>query len=200
MSADIDLENVTIRFGGFTAVKNVSLKIKGGEFFSILGPSGCGKTTILRTLSGFQTPTSGAVRIGGRDMAGVGPNQRPTALIFQNLALFPLMSVAENIAYGLRVRGIGGAERRMKHFAFESHFTFKTQKRLFAAPSGAERRGETRAGNETGSLSLSSQSIQSLLVSVSFRGPARRGRSGQRDSEFRKQGQDDARHLKIYYI
>ena len=114
MSADIDLINLTIRFGDFVAVRDVSFKIAGGEFFSILGPSGCGKTTILRTLSGFQTPTSGAVRIGGRDMAGVGPNQRPTALIFQNLALFPLMSVAENIAYGLRVRGIGGAERRKK--------------------------------------------------------------------------------------
>ena len=114
MSADIDLMNVTIRFGDFTAVRDVSFKINGGEFFSILGPSGCGKTTILRTLSGFQTPTSGTVRIGGRDMAGVGPNQRPTALIFQNLALFPLMSVADNIAYGLRVRGIGARERRSK--------------------------------------------------------------------------------------
>ena len=112
MSADIDLINVTIRFGDFVAVRDVSFKIAGGEFFSILGPSGCGKTTILRTISGFLPPTSGTVRIGGRDMAGVGPNKRPTALIFQNLALFPLMSVAENIAYGLRVRGIGAAERR----------------------------------------------------------------------------------------
>jgi len=114
MSADIDLINVTIRFGDFVAVRDVSFKITGGEFFSILGPSGCGKTTILRTISGFLPPTSGAVRIGGRDMAGVGPNKRPTALIFQNLALFPLMSVAENIAYGLRVRGIGARERRAK--------------------------------------------------------------------------------------
>ena len=101
MSADIDIDNVTIRFGDFVAVKDVSLKIAGGEFFSILGPSGCGKTTILRTISGFLEPTLGAVRIGGKDMSGVGPNKRPTALIFQNLALFPLMSVADNIAYGL---------------------------------------------------------------------------------------------------
>ena len=106
MSADVDLDHVTIRFGGFTAVKNVSLKIKGGEFFSILGPSGCGKTTLLRTISGFLEPTEGAVRIGGQDMAGIGSNKRPTALIFQNLALFPLMTVADNIAYGLRVRGV----------------------------------------------------------------------------------------------
>ena len=114
MSADIELDHVTIRFGDFTAVKNVALKIEGGEFFSILGPSGCGKTTLLRTISGFLDPTEGAVRIGGKDMAGIGSNKRPTALIFQNLALFPLMNVAENIAYGLRVRGVGKRERLKK--------------------------------------------------------------------------------------
>jgi spermidine/putrescine transport system ATP-binding protein len=114
MSADIELDRVTIRFGDFTAVKNVSLKINGGEFFSILGPSGCGKTTLLRTISGFLEPTEGAVRIAGQDMAGIGSNKRPTALIFQNLALFPLMSVADNIGYGLRVRGVPKAERRRK--------------------------------------------------------------------------------------
>jgi spermidine/putrescine transport system ATP-binding protein len=114
MSADVDLDHVTIRFGGFTAVKDVTIKIKGGEFFSILGPSGCGKTTLLRTISGFLEPSEGAVKIGGQDMSGIGSNKRPTALIFQNLALFPLMSVAENIGYGLRVRGVGKAERRRK--------------------------------------------------------------------------------------
>ena len=114
MSADIELDRVTIRFGAFTAVRDVSLRIAGGEFFSILGPSGCGKTTLLRTISGFLEPTEGAVRIGGRDMAGIGSNKRPTALIFQNLALFPLMSVADNIGYGLRVRGVPRAERRRK--------------------------------------------------------------------------------------
>ena len=114
MSADIELDRVTIRFGDFTAVSNVSFKIAGGEFFSILGPSGCGKTTLLRTISGFLEPTEGAVRIGGQDMAGIGSNRRPTALIFQNLALFPLMSVADNIGYGLRVRGVPKAERRRK--------------------------------------------------------------------------------------
>lgn len=114
MSADIELDRVTIRFSDFTAVKNVSLKINGGEFFSILGPSGCGKTTLLRTISGFLEPTEGAVRIAGQDMAGIGSNKRPTALIFQNLALFPLMSVAENIGYGLRVRGVPKEQRKRK--------------------------------------------------------------------------------------
>lgn len=111
MSADVELDHITVRFGDFTAVNNVSLNIKSGEFFSFLGPSGCGKTTILRTVSGFLEPTSGNVRIGGEDMAGKGANQRPTALIFQNLALFPLMTVADNITYGLRVRGVSKAAR-----------------------------------------------------------------------------------------
>ena len=111
MSADVELDHVTIRFGNFVAVKDATLNIRNGEFFSFLGPSGCGKTTILRTISGFLDPSEGAVRIGGQDMAGIGPNRRPTALIFQNLALFPLMTVAENISYGLRVRGMPHADR-----------------------------------------------------------------------------------------
>ncbi|MGA0715613.1 MAG: ABC transporter ATP-binding protein, partial [Gemmobacter sp.] len=114
MSASVELDNLTVRFGSFTAVSRATLDIAGGEFFSFLGPSGCGKTTILRAVSGFLDPTEGAVRIGGQDMSGISPNRRPTALIFQNLALFPLMTVAENIAYGLRVRGVGKAERRRK--------------------------------------------------------------------------------------
>ena len=112
MSADVELDAVTVRFGGFTAVENANLRIAPGEFFSFLGPSGCGKTTILRTISGFVAPTEGQVRIGGRDMAGIGPNRRPTALIFQSLALFPMMSVADNVGYGLRVRGVGRKQRR----------------------------------------------------------------------------------------
>src|SRR5262245_26958802 len=93
MSAEVELDRVTIRFGPFVAVRDASLRIENGEFFSLLGPSGCGKTTLLRTISGFLEPSQGRVLIGGRDMAGIGPNRRPTALIFQNLALFPLMSV-----------------------------------------------------------------------------------------------------------
>lgn len=114
MSADVELDHVTIRFGEFIAVRDAHLQIQDGEFFSFLGPSGCGKTTILRAVSGFLEPSDGKVRIGGRDMRGIGPNKRPTALIFQNLALFPLMSVADNIAFGLEVRGVGKAERRKR--------------------------------------------------------------------------------------
>jgi spermidine/putrescine transport system ATP-binding protein len=114
MSAGIDLENVVCDFGSFRAVDHVNVSVKPGEFFSFLGPSGCGKTTILRMISGFTDPTEGTIRIGTKDMRGIRPNQRPTALIFQNLALFPLMSVADNIAFGLEVRGVNRTERRAR--------------------------------------------------------------------------------------
>lgn len=114
MSADVRLDDVWIRFGDFVAAREADIHIADGEFFSFLGPSGCGKTTLLRAVSGFLTPSQGRVLIGGKDMAGIGPNKRPTALIFQNLALFPLMSVWENIAFALEVKGVGKAERRKR--------------------------------------------------------------------------------------
>ncbi|MBB4063961.1 ABC transporter ATP-binding protein [Gellertiella hungarica] len=112
MSASVELENVCADFGSFRAVDNVSVTINAGEFFSFLGPSGCGKTTILRMVSGFISPSQGVIRIGGEDMRNSRPNQRPTALIFQNLALFPLMPIWENIAFGLEVRGVDKKKRR----------------------------------------------------------------------------------------
>ena len=114
MSAGVDLDNICCDFGRFRAVDHVNVNIQPGEFFSFLGPSGCGKTTILRMISGFTDPTAGVIRIGGKDMLGQRPNQRPTALIFQNLALFPLMPIWENISFGLEVRGMGRAQRRAK--------------------------------------------------------------------------------------
>ncbi len=104
---DVVLDNVSMRFGDFVAVQPTDLTVQAGEFFSILGPSGCGKTTILRMISGFLEPSGGRIAIGGETMAGVGPNRRPTALIFQNLALFPLMTVWENVAFGLGMPGRG---------------------------------------------------------------------------------------------
>ena len=114
MSAAVELADVSIDFGKFRAVDHVDVTIQPGEFFSFLGPSGCGKTTILRMISGFIDPTEGAVRIGGQEMRGIRPNKRPTALIFQNLALFPLMPVWENISFGLEVRGVDKTKRRAK--------------------------------------------------------------------------------------
>ena len=114
MSADVELKNISVTFGNFYAAKNVSVKINEGEFFSFLGPSGCGKTTLLRAISGFLNPSEGSVLIAGKDMAGIGPNKRPTSLIFQNLALFPLMSVSENIVFSLEVRGVSKKARQKR--------------------------------------------------------------------------------------
>mgnify|MGYP000152052570 CR=1 FL=1 len=114
MSADVQLDNVWIKFGDFVAARDVNIHIQEGEFFSFLGSSGCGKTTILRAVSGFLEPAKGRVLIGGKDMKGIGPNKRPTALIFQNLALFPLMKVWENITFSLEVAGVGKAARQKK--------------------------------------------------------------------------------------
>ncbi|WP_018633190.1 ABC transporter ATP-binding protein [Neomegalonema perideroedes] len=111
---EVALERLGMRFGEFTAVEPTDLTIKAGEFFSILGPSGCGKTTILRMVSGFQRPSEGRVLIGGQDMTALPPNKRPTALIFQTLALFPLMTIWENVAFGLEAQGVPKAQRRKR--------------------------------------------------------------------------------------
>lgn len=101
---DLTVEKVTKRFGDFTAVKDVSFEVQKGRFFSILGPSGCGKTTLLRMVAGFIEPSRGHISIREKNMVGVPPNRRPVNLIFQHLALFPMMNVAQNIAFGLARR------------------------------------------------------------------------------------------------
>ena len=112
MDGSVRLDKVVMRFGDFTAIEQTSLTIGSGEFFSFLGPSGCGKTTLLNIVSGFLVPSEGEVFIGEEPVAGVPVNRRPTAMIFQNLALFPLMTVFENIEFGLEVRGVGKKQRR----------------------------------------------------------------------------------------
>ncbi|MEA3251312.1 MAG: ABC transporter ATP-binding protein [Pseudomonadota bacterium] len=114
MDGSVTLERIVMRFGDFTAIEPTRLTIESGEFFSFLGPSGCGKTTLLNIVSGFLSPSEGQVYIGGEPMVGVPVNQRPTAMIFQNLALFPLMSVYQNIEFGLEVRGVGRTARRQR--------------------------------------------------------------------------------------
>ena len=108
MQIALSVKDISKKFGNFTAVNNVSFDVEDGKFFSILGPSGCGKTTLLRMIAGFLQPTTGTVEIGGKNMLGVDPNKRPVNLIFQNLALFPMMNVYGNIAFGLRRRGEKG--------------------------------------------------------------------------------------------
>ncbi|MGI9273642.1 MAG: ABC transporter ATP-binding protein [Endozoicomonas sp.] len=112
MPANITLEcrNLSKQFEDFQAVRDISFSIPQSSFFSILGPSGCGKTTLLRMLAGFLQPDSGDISIQGRSMLGVPPNQRPVNMVFQHLALFPMMNVGENIAYGLKRRKVAKNE------------------------------------------------------------------------------------------
>ncbi|MCB2056748.1 MAG: ABC transporter ATP-binding protein, partial [Novosphingobium sp.] len=112
----ISIRNVTKRFKGApsAAVDDVSLDIMPGEFFVLLGPSGCGKTTLLRMIAGFEIPTSGQILIDGQDMADVPPNKRPVNMVFQSYAVFPHMSVADNVAYGLKVSGVPKDEIRTR--------------------------------------------------------------------------------------
>jgi ABC-type sugar transport system ATPase subunit len=101
----VDLSAVTHRFGNFVAVDDVSLSVKAGEVLALLGPSGCGKTTLLRIISGFIEQTAGSVLIDGRSIDHLPPNLRRVGIVFQSYALFPHMTVAENVAYGLKARG-----------------------------------------------------------------------------------------------
>lgn len=111
---DLSCHSVVKDFAGHRAVNDLSFSVRRGSFFSILGPSGCGKTTLLRMIAGFSEPDSGDIVIGGRSMRGVAPNRRPVNMVFQQLALFPMMSVGENVAFGLARRGVAKAERMSK--------------------------------------------------------------------------------------
>ena len=106
----IQLSGVDKFYGDFQALSQIDLDIRTGEFFSLLGPSGCGKTTLLRSIAGFETPSAGSLHIDGASMDGVPANKRPTNMVFQSYAIFPHMSVAENVAYGLRARRLPKAE------------------------------------------------------------------------------------------
>jgi spermidine/putrescine ABC transporter ATP-binding subunit len=114
MNALLQIEGVTKRFGPITAVDHVSLEVKDGEFFAILGPSGCGKTTLLRVIAGFETPDEGRVRLAGMDITDLKANRRPVNLMFQSYALFPHMTAFGNVAYGLEMEGMQGAELKKR--------------------------------------------------------------------------------------
>ena len=107
---DLSCVDLVKDFDSFRAVDHVSFEVPQGSFFSILGPSGCGKTTLLRMIAGFQSPTSGDLRIKGRSMIGVPPNKRPVSMVFQHLALFPTMNIGDNVGFGLRQRGVPKSE------------------------------------------------------------------------------------------
>ena len=117
-TADLVADGVVKRFADHVAVDSLSFSVERGSFFSILGPSGCGKTTLLRMIAGFISPDAGDISIGGKSMRGISPNRRPVNMVFQQLALFPMMTVGENVAYGLARRGVlSRAERTRKSHA-----------------------------------------------------------------------------------
>jgi spermidine/putrescine transport system ATP-binding protein len=110
VTADIRIENVTKQFDDVVAVDDLSLEIAQGSFFAMLGPSGCGKTTTLRMIGGFEQPSSGRILLGDRDVVGLPPYKRDVNTVFQSYALFPHLTIAENVAFGLRRKGVKGSE------------------------------------------------------------------------------------------
>ena len=111
---DLECRKISKSFSDFKAVKDVSFSVPQGTFFSILGPSGCGKTTLLRMIAGFQEPSSGDLLIKGRSVLDVPPNKRPVSMVFQHLALFPMMNIGANVGFGLRQRGVNRTDVRQQ--------------------------------------------------------------------------------------
>jgi putative spermidine/putrescine transport system ATP-binding protein len=112
--ADVEVEGVVKRYGDVVAVAGVDLEVRVGEFFTLLGPSGSGKTTTLRLIAGFERPSEGSIRLRGRDVTRTPPHARDVNTVFQDYALFPHMTVAENVAYGLKVKGVARRERNAR--------------------------------------------------------------------------------------
>jgi spermidine/putrescine transport system ATP-binding protein len=139
---DLEVERLGKRFGSHVAVDALSFAVTRGSFFSILGPSGCGKTTLLRMVAGFTAPDNGEIRIGGREMGGVPPNRRPVNMVFQHLALFPMMSVGDNVGYGLARRGVPRDEiaRRVEAMLERVHLPGARHKRIHELSGGQKQR------------------------------------------------------------
>ena len=151
--AEVVLRSLVKEFpGGVTAVDRLDLEIADGEFFALLGPSGCGKTTLLRTIAGLETPTGGTIEIGGRDVTRVQPGGRDVAMVFQDYALYPHMTVVDNIAYPLKVKRVPRAER---HRA--------------AAEAGASLQLEATMERRPGQLSGGQQQRVALARAIAYR-------------------------------
>jgi spermidine/putrescine transport system ATP-binding protein len=114
MRSAIDIDGVTKRFGSFVALNDISMTIQDNEFFTLLGPSGCGKTTLLRMIAGFEGTSDGSIRLFGQDIVRLEPNLRPVNTVFQHYALFPHLSVIDNVAFGLKMKGVDQAARRSR--------------------------------------------------------------------------------------
>ena len=123
----LELSRVTKRFGDFTAVADVSLTVDKGQILSLLGPSGCGKTTTLRMVSGFEEPNAGSIFIAGQDMKGKRPYERNVGLLFQDYALFPHMTVVQNVGYGLKNRGYEKRRIPIAHLGAVIHLVIELE-------------------------------------------------------------------------
>ena len=151
----IQLTGIEVKFGDFTALRNIHIHVSEGQFYTFLGPSGCGKTTLLRTITGFIRPTRGRVAVKGKDITDTPVEKRNIGMVFQNYALFPTMSVYENIAFGLRVNKVEKSEldRRVREMGkkvelSEAHADAQGR-RTFRRPAAA-RRHRPRAGQQPG--------------------------------------------------
>ena len=138
----IELKNISIRYGSFTAVHDLNVEIRDGEFFTFLGPSGCGKTTTLRAIAGFETPAAGTITAFGRDLSGLLPDERGLGFVFQNYALFPSMSVYENIAFGLKAHKVPKKEilPRVQAIAEKTGITEHLHKKITELSGGQQQR------------------------------------------------------------
>jgi spermidine/putrescine transport system ATP-binding protein len=145
MTAAVSLSGIRHRFGDFEALRGIDLEIAAGEYVTLLGPSGCGKTTLLSVLGGFIDPTAGRVLIGGRDMTRVAPAKRPTTTMFQDYALFPHMSLRDNVAFGLRMAGMGRRERHARAEVFLA---------LVGLETAAEKRPQALSGGQRQRVAL----------------------------------------------
>ena len=149
MASAISIENISMHFGDpaqpVKALDNVSLEIHANEFFTLLGPSGCGKTTLLRLIAGFEQPSSGTIRLYGEPMQDLPPFRRPVNTVFQSYALFPHMTVAENIGFGLEMRGIGRSELEQ---------TVKSMLELVKLPDVGKRRADQLSGGQQQRIAL----------------------------------------------
>lgn len=129
----VKFENVEIRYGDFVAINDLNLEIKEGEFFTFLGPSGCGKTTSLRALVGFITPSKGKVIVAGKDVTNLPVENRNIGMVFQSYALFPTMTVYENIAFGMKVKKLPKAEidRKIREVAKKLKLRMNNYRKMF---------------------------------------------------------------------
>ena len=145
-ASDVRLESVVKRFDDVAAVDGISLEIPSGSFFALLGPSGCGKTTTLRMIGGFEEPDEGSIYLGDRDVVGLPPYRRDVNTVFQSYALFPHLSIFENVAFGLRRKGVDKAQR-------EAAGRRDARARRRSRASGSASRGSSRAASSSASRS-----------------------------------------------